>query len=225
MSHNNKSMQYLSVNTEDYLLPLRPAHRRISRSISPGLDTMESLDECESQHDLRKTASSKSLLLLHKFTSSDSNLSTTAESTTSTRKAIYKSTESLCFGRPKKRLHRQMQISEIYRPRPRCNTDPVETDSLRRKKLPIPLLTVPPETSNSECSSLSSSVAPTPLLGRKHHQRRSTALSSLIEQALKVTTASVGLKSAKTDERLTQQATKTANDDNVKRRLSSDLLA
>lgn len=52
-------MQYLSVNTEDYLRPLRSDHRRISRSISPGLDTMRSLEECESSHDLRETASSK----------------------------------------------------------------------------------------------------------------------------------------------------------------------
>nr|XP_036215305.1 uncharacterized protein LOC106621223 isoform X5 [Bactrocera oleae] len=219
MTQNYKNMQYLSVNTEDYLRPLRPGHRRISRSISPGLDTMESLEECESNYDLRKTASSKSLLLLHKFTSSDSNLSTT-ESTTSGRKAFYKSTENLCFGRPKKRLLRQEQVNEIYLPRPRarCNTDPVDTDRLRAA-IPVPILSVPP-TSNSACNSLASSVAPTPLLGRKHHQRRSSALSSLIEQALKVTTASMGLK-AKTDERLTQQAAKPTNDDNVKRRLSS----
>ncbi|XP_017493176.1 PREDICTED: serine-rich adhesin for platelets-like isoform X3 [Rhagoletis zephyria] len=220
MSQNKKNMQYLSVNTEDYLRPLRPAHRRISRSISPGLDTMESLDECESDHNLRKTASSKSLLMLHKFTSSDSNLSTT-DSTTSSRKAFYKSTENLCFVRPKKHLRRQEQVSEVYRPRPRCNTDPVDVDWLREKRIPVPILSVPP-TSNSACSSLANSAAPTPLLGRKHHQRRSSALSSLIEQALKVTTASVGLKS-KTEERLTQQqaTTKSANDDNVKRRLSS----
>uniref|UniRef100_A0A0A1XMB4 GRAM domain-containing protein YSP2 n=1 Tax=Zeugodacus cucurbitae TaxID=28588 RepID=A0A0A1XMB4_ZEUCU len=220
MTQNYKNMQYLSVNTEDYLRPLRTGHRRISRSISPGLDTMESLDECESNYDMRKTASSKSLLLLHKFTSSDSNLSTT-ESTTSSRKPFYKSSENLCFGRPKKRLLRQEQVSEIYlpRPRPRCNTDPVDTDRLRAT-IPVPTLTVP-QTSNSACNSLASSVAPTPLLGRKHHQRRSSALSSLIEQALKVTTASMGLK-AKTDERLTQQqTTKPINDDNVKRRLSS----
>ncbi|XP_028893868.1 uncharacterized protein LOC105208747 isoform X2 [Zeugodacus cucurbitae] len=220
MTQNYKNMQYLSVNTEDYLRPLRTDHRRISRSISPGLDTMESLDECESNYDMRKTASSKSLLLLHKFTSSDSNLSTT-ESTTSSRKPFYKSSENLCFGRPKKRLLRQEQVSEIYlpRPRPRCNTDPVDTDRLRAT-IPVPTLTVP-QTSNSACNSLASSVAPTPLLGRKHHQRRSSALSSLIEQALKVTTASMGLK-AKTDERLTQQqTTKPINDDNVKRRLSS----
>ncbi|XP_049311168.1 uncharacterized protein LOC105226158 isoform X3 [Bactrocera dorsalis] len=219
MTQNYKNMQYLSVNTEDYLRPLRPGHRRISRSISPGLDTMESLEECESNHDLRKTASSKSLLLRHKFTSSDSNLSTT-ESTTSGRKAFYKSSENLCFGRPKKRLLRQEQVSEIYlpRPRPRCNTDPVDTERLKAA-IPVPTLSVPP-TSNSACNSLASSVAPTPLLGRRHHQRRSSALSSLIEQALKVTTASMGLK-AKTDERLTQQAAKPSNDDNVKRRLSS----
>ncbi|XP_050331474.1 uncharacterized protein LOC126760108 isoform X2 [Bactrocera neohumeralis] len=218
MTQNYKNMQYLSVNTEDYLRPLRPGHRRISRSISPGLDTMESLEECESNHDLRKTASSKSLLLLHKFTSSDSNLSTSES--TSARKAFYKSSENLCFGRPKKRLLRQEQVSEIYlpRPRPRCNTDPVDTARLRAA-IPVPTLSVPP-TSNSACNSLASSVAPTPILGRKHHQRRSSALGSLIEQALKVTTASMGLK-AKTDERLTQQAAKPTNDDNVKRRLSS----
>ncbi|XP_054731247.1 serine-rich adhesin for platelets-like isoform X3 [Anastrepha obliqua] len=211
MSHKN--MQYLSVNTEDYLRPLHRDHCRISRSISPGLEAMDSLDECESNHNLRKTASTKSLLLGHKFTSSDSNLSTTG-STTSSRKAFYKSTENLCFGRPKKRLHRQEQVSEVYRPRSRCNTDPVNV-----KQITVPILTTP-SASNSVCSSLASSIAPTPLLGRKHHQRRSSALSSLIEQALKVTTASVGLK-AKADERLTQQATKSANDDNVKRRLSS----
>ncbi|XP_067635949.1 mucin-5AC-like isoform X2 [Eurosta solidaginis] len=214
MSRNLKNMQYLSVNAEDYL---HPKHLHISRSVSPGLESMGSFDESESNYNLRKTVSSKSLLRLHKFTASDSNLSTIG-STTSSRKAFYKSSENLCFGRPKKHL-RQEQVNEVYRPRARCNTDPTETDRLCERHIPVPILNIPPP-SDSDGSSLSSSVAPTPLPGRKYHQRRSSALSSLIEQALKVTTASVGLK-GKAEERLAPQATKSASDDNVKRRYSS----
>lgn len=117
----------------------------------------------------------------------------------------HKSIDNLCFGR--KKLHRQAQIQEIYRPR--CNTEPGLKEQKPLKAFTIPILRIPEGVDNDSIpSSPAETTAPStptdsiPSSSFAYENKKNGnagVLGSLLKQTIKVTTASVGFRAASTE--------------------------